>query len=189
MDNTNLVRETSIEGLVVITPRVFGDDRGFFLESFNQARYDHLIGKHTFVQDNHSRSSKGVLRGLHYQETNPQGKLVRCTSGMVFDVAVDLREGSPTFGEWESVILSEQNKVQFWIPPGFAHGFVVVSDTADFEYKCTEYYDPSSERSLAWNDPDVAVDWGFDLIFNDENYQPNLSQKDREAKTLREIFG
>ena len=108
---------------------------------------------------------------------------------MVFDVAVDLREGSPTFGEWEGVVLSEQNKVQFWIPPGFAHGFVVVSDTADFEYKCTEYYDPTSERSLAWNDPDVAVDWGFDLIFNDDYFKPILSQKDREAKTLREIFG
>lgn len=108
---------------------------------------------------------------------------------MVFDVAVDLREGSPTFGEWEGVVLSEQNKVQFWIPPGFAHGFVVISDVADFEYKCTEYYDPTSERSLAWNDPDVAVDWGFDLIFNDDEFKPNLSQKDREAKTLREIFG
>lgn len=189
MDNTNLVRETSIEGLVVITPRVFGDDRGFFLESFNQARYDNLIGKHTFVQDNHSRSSKGVLRGLHYQETNPQGKLVRCTTGMVLDVAVDLRPGSSTFGEWESVILSEQNKVQFWIPPGFAHGFIVISDIADFEYKCTEYYDPNSEKSLAWNDPDINIDWGFDLIFDDVNYTPNLSQKDREAKTLKEVFG
>lgn len=189
MDNTSFVRETSIDGLVIITPRVFGDDRGFFLESFNQARYDNLIGKHTFVQDNHSRSSKGVLRGLHYQENNPQGKLVRCTRGMVFDVAVDLRKDSPTFGEWDSVILSEENKAQFWIPPGFAHGFVVISDIADFEYKCTEYYDPSSERSLAWNDPDIAIDWGFDLFFNDENYQPTLSQKDKEAKTLREIFG
>lgn len=189
MENTHNVRETGIEGLLIITPRVFADDRGFFLESFNQARYDTLIGKYTFVQDNHSRSSRGVLRGLHYQETNPQGKLVRCTSGMVFDVAVDLRENSSTFGEWEGVVLSEKNKVQFWIPPGFAHGFVVISDEADFEYKCTEYYDPTSERSLAWNDPDVAVDWGFDLIFGDENYQPNLSQKDREAKTLREIFG
>jgi dTDP-4-dehydrorhamnose 3,5-epimerase len=189
VDDAINVRETSIEGLVVITPRVFGDDRGFFLESFNQARYDNLIGEHKFVQDNHSRSSKGVLRGLHYQERNPQGKLVRCTSGMVFDVAVDLRKGSPTFGEWEGVVLSEQNKTQFWIPPGFAHGFVVISDTADFEYKCTEYYDPASERSLLWNDPDVAVDWGFDLIFDDDNFQPILSQKDREAKTLREIFG
>lgn len=189
MDNSNLVRETSIEGLVIITPRVFGDDRGFFLESFNQARYDNLIGQHTFVQDNHSRSSRGVLRGLHYQETNPQGKLVRCTSGMVFDVAVDLRLGSPTFGEWEGVVLSEENKVQFWIPPGFAHGFIVISDYADFEYKCTTYYDPESERSLAWDDPIVAVDWGFDLIFDDANFKPILSEKDKEAKTLQEIFG
>ena len=189
MDNSIVVRETSIEGLVIIKPRVYGDDRGFFLESFNQARYDNLIGKHTFVQDNHSRSSEGVLRGLHYQETNPQGKLVQCTQGVVLDVAVDLREGSKTFGEWESVVLSEVNKVQFWIPPGFAHGFVVMSETADFQYKCTEYYDPSSEKSLLWNDPDVAVDWGFDLIFNSIDFEPILSEKDRNAKTLREIFG
>lgn len=188
MDNRIIVRETSIDGLLVITPRVFGDDRGFFLESFNQAKYDHLIGEHTFVQDNHSRSAKGVLRGLHYQERNPQGKLVRCTSGMVFDVAVDLREGSPTFGEWEGVVLSEKNKTQFWIPPGFAHGFVVMSNYADFEYKCTAYYDPDSEKSLAWNDPDIAIDWGFDLIFGDENYQPILSEKDKQAKKLKEIF-
>lgn len=189
MDSTLVFRKTAIEGLVVISPKVFGDDRGFFLESFNQGRYDLIIGEQIFVQDNHSRSSKGVLRGLHYQETNPQGKLVRCTSGVVFDVAVDLRQGSETFGEWEGVVLSEENKVQFWIPPGFAHGFVVISDTADFEYKCTQYYDPASERSLLWNDPDVAVDWGFDLIFNDDNFQPILSDKDRQAKTLREVFG
>ena len=183
------VKETGIEGLLIIEPTVFGDDRGFFLETFNQTRYDELIGKQTFVQDNHSRSTRGVLRGLHYQETNPQGKLVRCTSGMVFDVAVDLREGSETFGEWEGVLLSEKNKTQFWIPPGFAHGFVVISDVADFEYKCTEYYDQTLERSLLWNDPDIAIDWGFDLIFSDEDYQPTLSKKDKEAKTLQEVFG
>ena len=184
-----MIRETDIEGLLVITPNVFGDDRGFFLETYNQARYDAIIGSHTFVQDNHSRSTKGVLRGLHYQEKNPQGKLVRCTQGAVFDVAVDLREGSETFGQWEGVLLTERNQNQFWIPPGFAHGFVVMTDIADFEYKCTEYYDPTSEKSLLWNDPDIAIDWGFDLIFGDDNYQPILSDKDKGAKTLKEIFG
>src|SRR5699024_10414318 len=123
--------------------------------------------KQNFVQDNHSRSIRGVLRGLHFQKKNPHGKLVRCVRGEVYDVAVDIRVGSPTFGEWEGVLLSEKNKTQFWIPPGFAHGFVVISDIADFEYKCTEYYDPTSECSLAWNDPDINIDWGFDLIFND----------------------
>ncbi|WNL63266.1 dTDP-4-dehydrorhamnose 3,5-epimerase [Citrobacter phage Tr1] len=183
------VEETSIDGLLILKPKVFGDDRGFFLETFNQNVYNALIGEQTFVQDNHSRSTKGVLRGMHYQENNPQGKLVRCVQGEVFDVAVDLREGSPTFGEWEGVVLSEKNKRQFWIPPGFAHGFVVMSDIADFEYKCTTFYDPSSERSLSWNDPDVAIDWGFDIIFDDENFCPLLSEKDRTAKTLKEIFG
>lgn len=188
MDNRIIVRETSIDGLLVITPRVFGDDRGFFLETFNQAKYDQFIGTHTFVQDNHSRSSKGVLRGLHYQENNPQGKLVRCTTGAVFDVAVDLREGSKTFGKWDGVVLTAQNKYQFWIPPGFAHGFIVISNEADFEYKCTEYYDPASERSLAWDDPTINIDWGFDMLF-EEGFTPVLSEKDKNAKSFKELFG
>lgn len=184
-----MIKECKIEGLVIITPDVYGDERGFFLETFNQARYNQLIGEHTFVQDNHSRSAKGVLRGLHYQEKNPQGKLVRCVSGEIFDVAVDLRYGSPTFGKWQGAVLTEKNKAQFWIPAGFAHGFVVMSDSADVEYKCTEYYDPSSERSLMWNDPDIGIDWAFDLIFKDENFTPILSAKDKNAKSFKEVFG
>ena len=138
-----MIQATKIEDLLIIQPDVYGDERGFFLESFNQALYDQYIGKQNFVQDNHSRSIRGVLRGLHFQKKNPQGKLVRCVRGEVYDVAVDIRVGSPTFGEWVGVLLSEKNKTQFWIPPGFAHGFVVISDIADFEYKCTEYYDPT----------------------------------------------
>lgn len=183
-----MIQATKIEDLLIIQPDVYGDERGFFLESFNQALYDQYIGKQNFVQDNHSRSIRGVLRGLHFQKKNPQGKLVRCVRGEVYDVAVDIRVGSPTFGEWVGVLLSEKNKTQFWIPPGFAHGFVVISDIVDFEYKCTEYYDPTSECSLAWNDPDINIDWGFDLIFNDINFKPILSQKDQEAKTLKEII-
>ena len=132
------------------------------------------------MQDNHSRSAKGVLRGLHFQKTKPQGKLVRVVSGEVFDVAVDIRPSSPSFGLWEGVILSEENKRQFWVPPGFAHGFVVLSDTADFEYKCTDYYDQTDEGSLIWNDPAMAINWPLD--------NPTLSDKDRKAPTFAELF-
>ena len=144
-----IISHSKLEGCVIIEPRVFGDERGFFLETFQSVRYKREAGIDLpFVQDNHSRSAMGVLRGLHFQKTKPQGKLVRVVRGEVYDVAVDIRKGSATFGEWEGVILSEDNKKQFWVPPGFAHGFVVLSDTADFEYKCTDYYDPSDEVSI-----------------------------------------
>lgn len=175
------VIKTKLAGCVVIEPQVFGDHRGFFLETFQAKRYAEEAGiTLPFVQDNHSRSSKGVLRGLHFQKTKPQGKLVRVVSGEVFDVAVDLRPESKTFGQWEGVILSEENKRQFWIPPHLAHGFVVLSDTADFEYKCTDYYDPSDEGSIAWNDPDIGIDWPIadDL---------NLSEKDIAAPSFQEF--
>lgn len=172
--------ETSILDLKIIEPKIFGDERGFFLETFQTERYQAVIGPDlTFVQDNHSRSAKNVLRGLHFQKTKPQGKLVRVVRGEVFDVAVDIRKDSPTYGEWEGVVLSEQNKRQFWVPPGFAHGFVVLSDTADFEYKCTDFYDPSDEGSLMWNDPDIAIDWPCDT--------PVLSEKDAVAAYFKEL--
>lgn len=165
------VTGTKLEGCVIIEPVIHGDERGFFLESFNVARYADLVGVRVpFVQDNHSRSSKGVLRGLHYQRKKPQGKLVRVVSGAVFDVAVDLRKDSETFGQWESVILSESNQKQLWVPPGFAHGFYVLSETADFEYKCTEYYNPNDEGCLIWNDPELGINWPSD--------NPVLSEKD-----------
>jgi len=180
------VIKTSLEGVVVIEPKVFGDERGFFLETFQVDRYQEQAGIDLpFVQDNHSRSAKGVLRGLHFQKTKPQGKLVRVVRGEVFDVAVDIRKGSPTFGQWEGVILSEENKRQFWVPPGFAHGFVVLSDVADFEYKCTDYYDPSDEGSLAWNDPDVGINWPLDKLDAD----PQLSAKDMDAGSLASLRG
>lgn len=154
------VIETGLADCVVIEPKVFGDERGFFLESFSVERYAKLANIDLpFVQDNHSRSSKGVLRGLHFQKKRPQGKLVRVVRGEVFDVAVDIRPNSETFGKWFGLILSEENKRQFWVPPGFAHGFVVLSDTADFEYKCTDYYDPNDEGALCWDDPDLAIEW------------------------------
>ncbi|TNC87729.1 dTDP-4-dehydrorhamnose 3,5-epimerase [Thalassolituus sp.] len=178
------VIKTSLEGVVIIEPKVFGDERGFFLETFQADRYREQAGIDLpFVQDNHSRSAKGVLRGLHFQKTKPQGKLVRVVRGEVFDVAVDIRQGSPTFGQWEGVILSEENKRQFWVPPGFAHGFVVLSDVADFEYKCTDYYDPSDEGSLAWDDPEVAVQWPLDKL----DGAPQLSAKDSEAGSLASL--
>jgi dTDP-4-dehydrorhamnose 3,5-epimerase len=174
------VIKTKLKDCVIIEPKVFGDERGFFLETFQAERYFEHVGiKLPFVQDNHSRSSKDVLRGLHFQKTKPQGKLVRVVKGEVFDVAVDLRKGSPTFGEWEAIILSEENKTQFWVPPGFAHGFVVLSDTADFEYKCTEYYDPSDEGSIIWNDPDLDISWPID--------NPKLSSKDANASKLVDL--
>lgn len=176
------VIETAIDGVKIIEPRVFGDERGFFLETFQARRYAEEAGIDLpFVQDNHSRSAKGVLRGLHFQKTKPQGKLVRVVRGEVFDVAVDVRRDSPTFGRWEAVILSEENKRQFWVPPGLAHGFVVLSETADFEYKCTDYYDPSDEACLIWNDPAVGIEWPL--------AEPQLSAKDAQGLTLRELFG
>lgn len=173
------LEKTKLDGVLILKPQVFNDKRGFFLESFNKKRYEEAGINLEFVQDNHSKSSKGVLRGLHFQKTKPQGKLVRVVKGEVFDVAVDLRKGSPTFGQWESVILSDENKIQFWVPPGFAHGFLVLSDTADFEYKCTEYYDPADEVSLLWNDPELNIPWP------DKN--PKISEKDKIAKNLADF--
>lgn len=174
------VISTSIPDLLIIEPKVFGDDRGFFFESFNDQRFRELTGVSTsFVQDNHSRSAKNVLRGLHYQIQQPQGKLVRVTVGSVFDVAVDIRKKSPTFGKWFGLQLSAENKLQLWIPAGFAHGFVVTSDHAEFLYKTTDYWAPEHERSILWNDPSLGIDWPI----TDE---PILSNKDRLAKALSE---
>ena len=174
------VVKTKLHDCVIIEPKVFGDERGFFLETFQTERYAVLAGiALPFVQDNHSRSSKAVLRGLHYQKTKPQGKLVRVVRGEVYDVAVDIRQGSPTFGQWEGVILSEENKKQFWVPPGFAHGFLVLSDMADFEYKCTDYYDPADEGSILWSDSDLDIPWPID--------GPNLSYKDANANKLVDL--
>ena len=174
------VVKTSLDGCVIIEPRVFGDGRGFFLESFHTSRYADLAGiSLPFVQDNHSRSLKGVLRGLHFQKTKPQGKLVRVVRGEVYDVAVDIRQGSSTFGRWEAIVLSEENKKQFWIPPGFAHGFVVLSDVADFEYKCTDYYNPSDEGSILWCDEDLGIRWPVE--------NPILSDKDINADKLVDL--
>ena len=172
----------AIPDVVLIEPKVFGDDRGFFLESFNQRDFDEATGtSHQFVQDNHSRSSCGVLRGLHYQIQNPQGKLVRVVSGAVFDVAVDLRKSSPTFGQWVGAELSAENRCQLWVPPGFAHGFLVLSAFADFLYKATDYYAPEHERSVAWNDPAIGIEWPY---LND--IPLTLSGKDANSLLLKE---
>ena len=177
------VIETALPGLLILEPKVFGDARGFFMESFNARAFQAATGLAVnFVQDNHSRSAKGVLRGLHYQIEQAQGKLVRVTRGSVFDVAVDLRKASLTFGKWVGVELSEENNRQFWIPPGFAHGFLVTSDSADFLYKTTDYYAPQFERSLAWNDPTVGVEWPLHLL----DGPPLLSAKDVAGKVLAE---
>ena len=174
------VSHSKLKGCVIIEPSVFGDERGFFLETFQAVRYEQEAGIDlAFVQDNHSRSARGVLRGLHFQQTKPQGKLVRVVRGEVYDVAVDIRKGSATFGEWDGVTLSEDNKKQFWVPPGFAHGFVVLSDTADFEYKCTNYYDPNDEGCILWNDPDLDIPWPI--------ANPILSTKDKRAKRLADL--
>ena len=174
------ISHSKLKGCVIIEPKVFGDERGFFLETFQAERYASLAGiSSPFVQDNHSRSSKRILRGLHFQKTKPQGKLVRVVRGEVYDVAVDIRKGSPTFGEWECVTLSEDNKKQLWVPPGFAHGFVVLSATADFEYKCTDYYDPSDEGCILWSDPDLDIPWPI--------ASPVLSTKDESAKRLVDL--
>ena len=174
------VIETEIPDVKIINPKVFGDQRGFFLETYEQKRYQEMLNINlTFVQDNHSRSQKNVLRGLHFQKENPQGKLVRVVRGEVFDVAVDIRKDSSTYGKWVGVILSEENKNQLWIPPGLAHGFLVLSDIADFEYKCTNYYDPNSEGCLVWNDSTVNINWPIST--------PTLSEKDKLGKTLQEL--
>ncbi|MDE2585354.1 MAG: dTDP-4-dehydrorhamnose 3,5-epimerase [Betaproteobacteria bacterium] len=175
---------TAIPDVLVFEPKVFGDDRGFFFESFNRRRFTELTGIDTdFVQDNHSRSARNVLRGLHYQILQPQGKLVRVTMGEVFDVAVDIRRNSPTFGHWVGERLSAENKRQLWIPPGFAHGFVVLSETAEFLYKTTDYWAPEHERCVAWNDPDLAIAWPL-------AGPPSLSAKDAQGALLKsaELF-
>lgn len=174
----------AIPDVILLEPRVFGDDRGFFFESFNQAKFDEIIGrKVNFVQDNHSRSAKNVLRGLHYQIQQPQGKLVRVVNGEVFDVAVDIRKSSPTFSQWVGEILSAENRKQMWVPEGFAHGFLVLSDTAEFLYKTTDYYAPQFERCIAWNDSDIKIDWPT-------NSTPALSGKDMQGSAFKiaELF-
>lgn len=179
----NLI-ETALPGVLIMEPKVFGDARGFFLESWNRQTFaDAGLGME-FVQDNHSRSARGVLRGLHYQLENPQGKLVRVTQGVVYDVAVDIRRSSPHFGKWVGVELSAENHRMLWIPPGFAHGFLVLSETADFLYKCTSLYHPPSDRSLRWNDPQIGIAWP------DLGMPPQLSDKDAAAPLLdsAEIF-
>ncbi|WP_348683258.1 dTDP-4-dehydrorhamnose 3,5-epimerase [Acidovorax soli] len=176
------VTPTAIPEVLIIEPRVFGDARGFFYESFNQKAFNEATGtNYNFVQDNHSRSAKGVLRGLHYQIQQPQGKLVRVVRGAVFDVAVDIRKSSPTFGQWVGVELSEDNQRQLWVPPGLAHGFLVLSETADFLYKTTDYYAPRHERCIAWNDVTIGIDWR--LAHHGIN-APQLSAKDIQGTSL-----
>ncbi|WP_374671135.1 dTDP-4-dehydrorhamnose 3,5-epimerase [Acidovorax temperans] len=174
----NVIR-TAIPEVVLIEPKVFGDARGFFFESFNQKAFNDATGtNHQFVQDNHSRSAQGVLRGLHYQIQQPQGKLVRVVRGAVIDVAVDIRKSSPTFGQWVAEELSEDNHRQLWVPPGFAHGFVVLSEMAEFLYKTTDYYAPAFERCIAWDDPTLAIDWKL------SGREPLLSAKDAQGLPL-----
>lgn len=170
------IHETNLPGVLIIEPKVFGDERGFFMETWNQERYAGSVTTDGFVQDNVSFSRKGVLRGLHFQKINPQGKLVYVLQGEVFDVAVDIRVGSPTFGQWASVVLSAENKRQFFIPAGFAHGFCVTTETALFAYKCTDKYNPQSEGSVLWNDPDLNIPWPIDA--------PELSAKDSQGIKL-----
>ena len=178
------VTPTAIPDVLIIEPKVFGDERGFFFESFNQKAFNGATGLDVnFVQDNHSRSAKGVLRGLHYQiPPHAQGKLVRVVRGAVFDVAVDIRKASPTFGWWVGTELSEDNHRQFWVPSGFAHGFLVLSDSADFLYKTTDYYAPQHERCIAWNDPDVGIVWP------ETGVTPSLSPKDHSGTSIRAAF-
>lgn len=174
--------KTKIEGVYIIEPKVFGDNRGYFMETYNKKHFSEAGLNMTFVQDNESKSSKGVLRGLHFQRKHSQGKLVRVTSGEVFDVAVDLRTGSPTYGQWEGVILSEENKKQFYIPEGFAHGFLVLSDEAVFNYKCTDFYSPEYDGGVMWNDPDINIEWPLEMIEN-----IILSEKDKKHPNLKEL--
>lgn len=177
------VIKAEIPGLLIFEPTVFGDDRGFFFESFSQRKFEEIVGYQVnFVQDNHSKSRKGVLRGLHYQKgKDAQGKLVRCTIGEVFDVAVDIRSSSPTFGKWFGIKLSAENKRQLWIPEGFAHGFVTLSDTAEFLYKTTNYYAPASEGSILWNDESIGIEWPISQL-------PELSAKDAVAPLLQQAL-
>jgi dTDP-4-dehydrorhamnose 3,5-epimerase len=173
--------KTNIDGLLIIEPKVFGDERGFFMESWNMSGFAEVGLNIDFVQDNHSRSQKGVLRGMHFQNPGPQGKLVRVVSGAVFDVAVDLRRSSATFGKWFGTELSAENKRMFWVPQGFAHGFLTLEDDTDFLYKCDAPYTPENEHSLAWDDPDVGIAWPV------EGLEVQLSTKDCEGKPLREV--
>jgi dTDP-4-dehydrorhamnose 3,5-epimerase len=172
------VTETSIPGLLIIEPKVFADARGFFMETYHAERFLHAGIHAQFVQDNHSRSARGVLRGIHYQEPNAQGKLVRCSRGVIFDVAVDIRVGSPDFGKWFGIELSEDNKKMLWVPPGFAHGFCALTEGADLIYKCTALYDAQSDRSILWNDPDIGIEWPVK--------EPLLSSKDATAPRLKD---
>lgn len=174
--------ETALEGVCILEPRVFGDDRGFFQESYNRKRFEKAGIPHTFVQDNHSRSAKGVLRGLHYQIGQPQAKLVRVVTGRVYDVAVDIRRGSPTFGQWAGAELSGENHRMLFAPEGFAHGFLVLSDRADFLYKCSDYYAPAQERSIRWDDPDIGIDWPLP-----DGMEPILSEKDAGSPLLQDV--
>ena len=174
--------ETKIKGIYIIEPKVFGDNRGYFMETYNKEHFAEAGLTMNFVQDNESSSSKGVLRGLHFQTQHTQGKLVRVTEGEVFDVAVDLRKGSPTYGQWEGVILSDENKRQFYIPEGFAHGFLVLSDHAIFNYKCTDFYCPEGEGGVLWNDPDIGIEWPLEGIDN-----IILSEKDKIHPTLKDL--
>ncbi len=173
------VEQTKLDGVLLVTPQVFGDDRGFFMETYNQDKALELGLPGEFVQDNHSKSSKGVLRGLHYQNPQWQGKLVRVVQGEIFDVAVDIRDGSPTFGQWVGAYLNDENKQQLYVPEGFAHGFVVTSATAEVIYKCTSLYKPEQEGSIQWNDPDIGIKWPLE--------SPLLSDKDRNAQRLQDI--
>tara|TARA_Y100000768_G_C23638114_1_gene522759 strand:+ start:68 stop:604 length:537 start_codon:yes stop_codon:yes gene_type:complete len=174
------IQKTNLIDCIVLNPNVFNDDRGFFMELFQDHKYSKYLNfKFNFVQDNYSHSSRRVLRGLHFQKTKPQGKLIQVIQGEVFDIAVDLRRDSPSFGKWHSEILNDKNKKQFWIPPGFAHGFITISETADFIYKCTDYYDPNDEGCIAWNDPSLAIPWPLE--------NPILSSKDQAAPFLNEI--
>ena len=174
--------QTHLPGVVVIEPKVFGDKRGFFLETFRQDVLQQAGINVTFVQDNHSRSGQGVLRGMHYQLTQTQGKLVRVTSGSVFDVAVDVRHGSPTFGQWYGTQLDEESMRMMYVPPGYAHGFVVLSESADFLYKCTDYYHPESEQGIAWDDPDIGIEWPIKNLTSDIA----LSEKDKKNVLLKD---
>lgn len=171
--------QTGLPGVVVIEPKVFGDDRGFFMESWNARAFEAAGIAGPWVQDNHSRSARGVLRGLHYQVRQTQGKLVRCSAGAVFDVAVDIRRSSPHFGKWAGVKLSAENKRMLWVPPGFAHGFLTLTETADFQYKCTDYYAPKWERAILWNDPAIGIDWPLR-----PGETPSLSTKDAAGQLL-----
>jgi dTDP-4-dehydrorhamnose 3,5-epimerase len=172
------IKKTSLPGVLLIEPKVFTDERGFFMETYNLDAFRAAGIPDEFVQDNHSRSARGVLRGLHYQEPNAQGKLVRCTRGAIFDVAVDIRRGSPSFAKWFGLELSDANKLMLWIPPGFAHGFCALEDDSDLVYKCTTLYDPTSDRAILWNDPDVGIEWPIT--------EPVLSKKDAGAPRLVE---